>query len=415
MDRRGFLHGASATAGLAIAGPGIRSAFAANDVLSTGGVNRVAIIGAGIVGASIAYNLSKRGCDVVLIEKREPAAQASGNSFAWINASYFDMPRSYFRLRTHSLNEYHRLAQDVDIPVRWGGSLEWYHSDQKQKEVAAGVRRIQQYGAPTWLIDRDRVAGIEPNLNLERDLQVAWCSRDGAVDPAGTTRVLVSRVIEHGGTTVFPATVTGISQKPGGTIVETDVESFEVDLAVVAAGAGANEIAAMIGLGTNLVREATPGIIVTTKPMRSLINTVSYTSDTHFHQLKDGRIILGEKAGPPQTDQHLARLTARPNAYPSSELAMQHARRVIDVAKRYVPQFAEAEIESVGVGWRPLPLDGLPVIGRPKNMPGVYLASMHSGITLAPIIGHLAAMEILDGVTVDLLSDFRLERLHGGA
>jgi len=90
---------------------------------------------------------------------------------------------------------------------------------------------------------------------------------------------------------------------------------------------------------------------------------------------------------------------------------MQHATRVIATASRYLPQLAQAEVESVGVGWRPLPLDGLPIVGHVPDMPRIYLASMHSGVTLAPIIGHLAALEILDGVRVDLLADFRLERL----
>ncbi len=270
---------------------------------------------------------------------------------------------------------------------------------------------IQGYGAPTWMIGQDRAATLEPNLNLGGNWQAAWCSRDGAVDPAGVTRALVSRVVEHGGTAVFPATVTGISGRDRSMLVKTDVESFEVDQVVVAAGADANEVAMMIGLGTELIKPPTPGIIVTTRPMDPLVNSVACTSDTHFHQLGDGRVILGEKAGPPGTDQHLAYLTGQPNAYPSSEIAMQHATRVIDVAKKYVSQFANVEVENVGVGWRPLPLDGLPVVGRPKSKPGVYLASMHSGVTLAPIIGHLAAMEILDGVSVDLLSDFRVERI----
>lgn len=410
MDRRRFIGGVSAAAGLAAAGPAVRTAFAADDVLPAGSVNRVAVIGAGIVGASIAYNLSKRGCDVVLLDKRGPAAQASGNSFAWINATYFDMPRSYFTLRTASLNEYHRLSQDVDIPIRWGGSLEWYHSEVKETEVSNGVRRIQEYGAPTWMIDKDKVAELEPNLSLGGNWKTAWCSRDGAIQPGDTTRALVGRVIENGGTAVFPATVTGIQKRQTKMFVETDVEDFEVDQVVVAAGIGANKFAAMIGLGTDLIKPPTPGIIVTTRPMPPLINSVAYTTDTHFHQLNDGRVILGEKAGAPVTDQHLALVTERPNAYPSAELAMPHATRVIDVAKRYIPTIADAEIESIGIGWRPLPLDGLPIVGRPKRMPGIYLASMHSGVTLAPIVGHLAAMEILDGVTVDLLSDFRVER-----
>ncbi len=387
-----------------------RATFAAHEARPAGAVNRVAVIGAGIVGASIAYNLSKRGCDVLLIEKREPAAQASGNSFAWINASYFDMPKSYFALRTHSLNEYHRLAQDVDIPIRWGGSLEWYHSPDTTREIAEGVRRVQSFGAPTWMIDGERAGEIEPNLKLAADQQAVWSSRDGAIDPAGATRALVDRVVENGGTTVYPATVTGIRENVDGVIVRTDVDSFKVDLAVVAAGTGANRVASMAGLDTSLLKPATPGVIVTTRPMTPLLNTVSYTTDTHFHQLPDGRVILGEKAGPPETEQHRALLADQPNAYPDSQLSMEHARRIIDVAKKYVPALGDAEIERVGVGWRPLPLDGLPIIGRPNNNPGLYLAAMHSGVTLAPIVGHLAAMEILDGVSVDLLSDFRVER-----
>ena len=410
MDRRKFLGGVTAAAGLAAAGPTVRTALSADDGSPPGSVNRVAVIGAGIIGASIAYNLSKRGCDVLLLDKHGPAAQASGNSFAWINASYFDMPRSYYDLRTHSLNEYHRLAREVDIPIHWGGSLEWYHTDEAQREVSDGVRRVQAFGAPTWMADKNKVAELEPNLDLGGDRVTAWCSRDGAIHPGDTTRALISRAVQNGITSAFPAVVSGIKERQSGMLLETDVDSFEVDLVVVAAGIGANEIARMIGLGTDLIKTPTPGIIVTTRPMQPLINSVAYTSDTHFHQLSDGRLILGEKAGAPGTNEHLAYLTERPNAYPSSELAMQHAKRIIGVAKKYVPKIADAEIESVGVGWRPLPLDGLPVIGRPRNMPGIYLASMHSGVTLAPIVGHLAAMEILDGVSVTLLSDFRVDR-----
>ena len=160
IDRRTFIRSAGAA--------GLATAISPFGLAQTGpgtGAERIVVIGAGIVGSSIAYNLSKRGADVTLIDKRGPASQASGNSFAWINASYYDMPVDYYWLRTHSLNEYHRLQQEIDIPVRWGGSLEWYHSEERQAEVAAGVARIQGLGAPTWMIDPDRAADIEPNLD----------------------------------------------------------------------------------------------------------------------------------------------------------------------------------------------------------------------------------------------------------
>lgn len=410
VDRRQFLHGVSAAAGLTAASPYVGNAFAADGVPGTSRVRRVAVIGAGIVGASITYNLSKRGCEVVVIEKNAPASQASGNSFAWLNASYYDSPKSYYTLRTHSLNEYHRLARDVEIPVHWGGSLEWYESEEQQREVIDGVQRIQSSGAPTWMIGATKASEIDPNIHIDPDRQIAWCSRDGAIDPAGTTRALLLRAEDYGATVLHPATVTGIVQRKNGIRVVSNVETIDVDLAVIAAGVGVSEIAKMAGLETDPLRPATPGVIVTTTPMERIVNAVAYTSDTHFHQRNDGRVILGEKAGPPATDEHRALLNGRPNSYPSSKLANEHATRVINVARRYLPRIADAHVESIGVGWRPLPRDGLPVVGHSMSAPGIYLAAMHSGVTLAPIIGHLATMEILDGVRVDMLSGFRYER-----
>jgi glycine/D-amino acid oxidase-like deaminating enzyme len=247
-------------------------------------------------------------------------------------------------------------------------------------------------------------------MHIDRDRQIAWCTRDGAIDPAGTTRALLERVEEYGGEVLYPATVTGIKQQSDGIRLVSNVGTFEADLVVVAAGVGASEIAKMAGLKVDPLRPATPGVIVTTEPMERIVNAVAYTSDTHFHQRNDGRVVLGEKAGPPQTGQHQPLLNGRPNSYPTTELGLEHAARVIDVARRYIPQIADAKVESVGIGWRPLPRDGLPVVGHPMSVPGIYLAAMHSGVTLAPIIGHLAAMEILDGVRVSLLADFRYER-----
>ncbi len=410
MDRRRFLHGITAAAGLTAAAPYVGRVYAAEKSTGPGDIRNVAVIGGGIIGASIAYNLSKRGCGVRVLEKNAPASQASGNSFAWINASYFETSRSYFDLRTHSLNEYHRLSKDVDIPLRWGGSLEWYESAYLESEVVKGVRLIQSFGAPTWIINAAEATRIEPNLRIDDEPRIAWCTRDGAVDPSGTTRALLDRVVADGGEVIYPATVTGIENRPDGVRLRSDAEDFDTDLVVIAAGVDTNEFAKGIGLSVAPLREPTPGIIVTTEPLEPLVKTVVYTSDTHFHQRNDGRVVIGEKAGAPETNEHRALLTGRPNVFPTPELTEEHATRIIETARHHLPRIADAKVESVGVGWRPLPSDGLPVIGRLRSNPRVYLAVMHSGVTLAPIIGHFAAMEILDGLRVDLLSDFRYER-----
>ena len=66
-------------------------------------------------------------------------------------------------------------------------------------------------------------------------------------------------------------------------------------------------------------------------------------------------------------------------------------------AQRYVPGFASAQFEGARICWRPMPLDGYPVLGASPARPDVYLAVMHSGVTLAPIVGELVAGEIVEG------------------
>jgi glycine/D-amino acid oxidase-like deaminating enzyme len=405
MDRRQFLH---AAAGVAAAGIPVPLPAAVDDSLPR--ARSAIVIGAGIVGASIAWHLSKAGCEVTLLDRQGPAAQASGNSFAWLNASYFDRPDSYFLLRTSSLAEWHRVSDTLSFPVSWNGSLEWYHTRAATAELEEGVSRVQSLGTPARMIDRAQLAEVEPNLDPGTDLGLLWSPRDGAVDPAAATAAFISGAAANGANIVFPAEVTGLSMTNSGISISTTGDQLEADIAIVAAGASANGFARMLDLGTDLLKPATPGIIVTTRPAPRLINTIGYTTDSHFLQLDDGRIVLGEKAGAPQTESHNSYLSALPNEYPTEELATEHARRVIDTASRYVPELMDVEPERVGVGWRPLPLDGLPIVGHVPGNSRVYLAAMHSGVTLAPIVGHLATIEILDRVRALALADFRVER-----
>ena len=89
------------------------------------------------------------------------------------------------------------------------------------------------------------------------------------------------------------------------------------------------------------------------------------------------------------------------------EIAEQHAARVLAAAEPFSPGISEVPVEDVYIGWRPLPLDGRPVLGAAPDRPDVYLAITHSGVTLAPIIGQLAAHELIRRETIDRLSAYR--------
>ncbi|MEO0321042.1 MAG: FAD-dependent oxidoreductase [Pseudomonadota bacterium] len=177
---------------------------------------------------------------------------------------------------------------------------------------------------------------------------------------------------------------------------------------VLATGADPKATQALAGI--HIPQRTTPGVIAITKPMAPTINRIIVAPGVHIHQRGDGRIVLGEQDGPPKTQAHMARLAGRPTRFPTDDLALQHASRLISSAETFVPGMKSAKIEDVIIGWRPRPIDDHPVIGRSPTNPAAYLAIMHSGVSLAPIVGALAAKEVLSGQTAQGLEHYRPDR-----
>ena len=96
--------------------------------------DKIIIIGAGIVGSSIAYHLTKMGAEVTVIERDRPAAHASGKNFGWLHASYPTKPYNFHHLLGLSLLAYKKLETKIGIDIHWGGSLEWHASKESQKK-----------------------------------------------------------------------------------------------------------------------------------------------------------------------------------------------------------------------------------------------------------------------------------------
>ncbi len=78
----------------------------------------VIVVGGGIIGASIAYHLSKDGLNVTLLERDKPASHASRGTFAWLNASWAKQPYAYHQLNQQSVSYWHELSGQLDIPIK---------------------------------------------------------------------------------------------------------------------------------------------------------------------------------------------------------------------------------------------------------------------------------------------------------
>jgi len=371
---------------------------------------KVVVAGAGIIGASIAYHLAKAGAAVTVIDKQGPATHASRGTFAWINATWAKQPRSYHAFSQNSVANWHDLHQALDLPVRWGGSLEWFEDSERERKLAAQIAEQVEWGEPARMVDAAEFATLEPNVVFNPGVSAAYSPNDGTVDPVLATQKLLAAAEQMGAMLRYPSELTDVVMANGRLqAIETSIGSIPADRLVLATGA-APDLPARIA-GIDIPQRSRPGVIAITEPMPRLLNHIVSAPGIHMHQRDDGRIVLGEQDGAPQNEAHALRLVGRPNDFPSPELAQEHAQRMLTVAKTFAPGIETASINDVYIGWRPLPIDGHPVIGSSPNRPDTYLAIMHSGVTLAPIVGQLATQELLGGITVGSLDDYRPDRV----
>lgn len=349
---------------------------------------QVIVVGAGIIGASIAWHLTVAGAQVTVIAESERGGVATPNSFAWINASWGN-PEPYFRLRTRAMAEWSRLARDLpSIPLAWCGGLCW---DLSAADMEIYAKEHSGWGYGIERVDRGEVALIEPNLTELPDFAL-HVAEEGVAEPVAATKALLAEAERRGARILF-STVTALVQSVGKiTGVDTSQGLFAADEVVIAAGVGSPDIAATAGI--NLPIETPPGLIVHSRPYKKLLNGLVLAERLHMRQTAERRIIAGSDFG---------------GADPGVD-AEATARELFAAMKAMLRDSDGLELDFHTVGYRPTPIDGFPIIGRAKGKESVYIAVMHSGITLAPAVGLFATREILDGKRDTLLAPYGLDR-----
>ena len=358
------------------------------------------IVGAGIVGTSIAYALQQAGEKVTLIDKDFPASHASGKTFAWINASYPKQPFNYHLLSRLGLKVYQEWDVALDLEVAWKGSLEWFKNDNENQRMLKQVKLIQEFGSKAEIISKEEALEYEPNVLINQKF-ITKSSRDGEINPVKAIKKMLQQIVTSGGRVIFPEELLKVTTNKRGVIAKTSQGLIEADKIIYACGTSSNVVAR-----GKYLKPPTPGLIVTSKPFKQIIHKILVGPGVHVYQRKDGVVILGEQGTPPSN--HDLRLSQRPEEFPDQKLSIEHGLRIVNLATKFIPQFKDLQIETVDIGWRPLPLDGKPVVGFLNKHE--YLVTMHSGITLAPIVAELVRNELVFNIKSELLTDFRPHR-----
>ena len=351
------------------------------------------VIGAGVLGASVAARLAGAGMHVTLLDQDEPGHGTSRWSFAWVNSNDKG-PRPYHDLNHAGLRAWAELAPDLD-GAAWYRPVGHVELATDGAELAARVERLASWGYPARLIDAAEAEGLEPAL-LPADKTAAWFPEEAYLLTEPLIARLVAYLTSQGGTVLTgeQGRVTALDTGPGDTPrVRTAAGAvIEADEVICCAGRWTPGLAALAGApGTvPLVAWDTPGspapeLVVRVGPVTRegpvrLIHTPQLALRPH-----SGGLLHLEAPDTP-VDLHT----------PEAELH-RLASDLLNRARRTVRGLDQARVVAARVCVRPLPADEQSIVGRLPGAEWLYVAVTHSGVTLAAHLSRLIAAELAPG------------------
>lgn len=354
--------------------------------------DRILIVGAGILGAALAHRLACLGARVTVVEGIAPAAMATGRSFGWINASFHLSP-DHYRLRLAAMAAHRALAVELDLPPATQGCL-WF------EETGQGFERLHDdltaLGYPCHPLTRAEVARLEPALAAPPQRSLFFPS-ESALDPAALTKALLNTASAMGATVLSGLPVSALLTT-GDTVtgIATPAGPIMADHTVLATGTGTPALLAPLGLTFPMLQR--PGAIFRSQPLPPMLTHILVSPRLEVRQDTQGRILC------PTTAAHQGdETTILPPPETLLHDTLTHLRALL-------PQ-ADIRADNLRLAERPVPGDGLPAIGPVR--PGLSMAVMHSGATLAPEAANLLAAELTGQGDQPALAPFRPARFWG--
>ncbi|MBG0511051.1 FAD-binding oxidoreductase [Agrobacterium sp. MOPV5] len=370
-------------------------------------ISSAVIIGAGIFGVSTGVQLARRGIQVTILNDGPPANGASGRSLSWLNSARM-RSEPYHQLRMAGIDRYRTLAaQNPDAEwLRFDGGLTW-DADDERNEIDAAYRHEVSLAYDAQRLSAAEVAGVAPGLDASAITPQGAIFNPGVgwVDLPRLIGVLLEEFSTLGGVLVMDQGAARVVLEGGRAVGAETAEGHlhRADAVVLATGPAVPKMAAESG---QTIGDGTPvALLVQTKPLAHPLRAVLNTPRVAVRPAPGGSFSLDADWAADEG------VTVRADG--TYEIDDSIVAELLVEAAKVMEGNPQLEVASIGVGGKPIPGDGEPVIGAIKAIPGYYVAFSHSGATLGLITGELLAYEIATGVEHPMLATFRPERFAG--
>jgi len=358
----------------------------------------IVVVGSGIIGTAVAWQLQACGAGAVLVGDAEPRG---ASYFSFASLSRFDEPLSeVYALKGLGMSKWRKWERELgDIGLRWDGEIRWAETPEAAHTLDEKIARASKRGSSARAISRDELARRLPSSKPAQVLAASFEPEVGQANPRKAVAKLREALVDAGGTLL----VGHASLRCEGDTILVHVGKREVEAASVVVAGGAETAGLLKKLGWEALMRPSPGLLAITEPTAPVLTGTVYVSSVdgpaiHLRQLADGRVVIGERS----------------QEYAASQPTISHALELFRQAQKSFPMLSATRVDQFTLEWRPMPRDGMPIVGPLPGFPAIYVATSHSGVTLAPAIAELVARELVDGQAAAELSAFRPARFAGG-
>lgn len=370
----------------------------------------IVILGAGVMGTSIAFHLAKRKAgSIVILDKDHVGRGGSGRSSALIRMHYSYPPE--VQLALISLSIFQRWKDYVGAPgdFRQTGFVRIVHPNEAEK-LKRNVDLQRRVGVEVMLIGQDELRELEPDWNVDEVTIAAYEPDSGYGDGAGVANDFLSRAREFC-VTYFPRTQATDLRVEGSRVraVMTDQGEIATQAVVVAMGPWTRPLLQRVGYDVPIETEFHQVAILKNTPGMKGGGCACIDSVTATYFRSDGadKFLVGDFHGPRPVD---------PDNFPQrpSEAELEP---LIERASRRIPKLANAEVMRGVTGVYDMTPDSRPMLGAVQEIGGLYLCAGFSGMgfKISPAVGLVMSELLLDGRsrTMDI-SSFRPSRFAEG-
>ncbi|MGE0825651.1 MAG: glycine oxidase ThiO [Candidatus Binatia bacterium] len=360
----------------------------------------VVVIGGGVIGSAIAYELAKQQQRVMLVEKNQPGQEASAAAAGILAVASGRSKRGpMYQLKRASQELYPALIQElesqtgIDIEYQTVGVLDLIRTDADEKKYRQLYQLRQEQGYPATWLSAEEAQRCEPMLTTDIRGAVHFTS-DHHLHNGNLAEAWARAAALHGVTVRTGTTVNEVRTANGKvTAVRIAEEWINTGTVVIAAGSWSRQVGEIFGLQLPIDPAKGQMLAVYAPQIRHVISW----SDHYLVPRKNGEVIIGS------TVEFIGH---------NKDVTLETVRELINRSAALVPGIGKAPLVRFWAGLRPYAPTRRPILGRAPGLDNVILAIGHhrNGIVLAPITGKLICELITIGHPSMALEPFGLPR-----